>query len=940
MTPVEGGQTRRYSSGQFITRHIGEFIVKASADGHEAEARLTVIRDDEYTRTALLRKPANQRTEAENQQYQEWLASGALVTRRVDSRDPQTINPTGTISENDDRFHGPSDTTEPAFLAPPLGWDSGDWSAADDRINWVGRPNGSAEDARAGNGNFNFVAPAVSLPGRGIDVNLNLHYNSRIWSESGTQMKYDADSGFPAPGWSLGFGRLYFPAYPAGCIPVAPDGTRRSTQGNSTYYSSGGVTSHDYEGNTTDGSLIDYQCSYFSYGGYTSVIGTTLHPDGTVITYGAGTTQLFPTKITDAKGNWIQITYKNNAGPEIDTITDTLGRTIVFNYDSSDRLINITGPGYNGTTRTFLRLHYLTKTLSYDFGMMTTSVPDSTPDLIDAIYYPTSDTGYWLPDASYSTYGMLAKVTAQRGMGWSGSSGTQGTVTPGTMTKEDTYNYPMDTTASGTLSDAPGYSTLTEDWADNDTPTYTPCAGSNTYKAVTCYSISNGADEVITVTRPDGSKSKQTSYNTGTYEKGMWYQTEILNPSNTLLDKTRVYIEEGDYSSPRTTKVQHTDDSSQTTTTDIAYGSVYNQVNSQKEFGYSSPTLYREKKFTYENGTSYVNRHIFNLPKTIEDYDGSSNRLTRTELNYDQSTLVAATDIVQHDETYDPYTDHMYEDMPCIEGTAPHCTMFTWYSVYDSSTLARGDLTSVTTYETVTNSSATGAITHDYTYDIAGNQRTASTDCCQEISTEYSTATQFSRPDSMTRGSSNPSSPDRVTQTVTYDTNTTLPTSVEDYNGNDTTMTYDAISRPLVTTLNSGAKTTITYNDSALSRTELVQKSSGEGSGTVSNSTSYFNGRGQVNKSTYQAGTSNHNATSIKYDVMGRQWKASRPYDTGSSPSDWSESAYDYLSRVTSQTAPDGSTTTVSYSPTAPSSASSNVGSTVITSDAWDASVG
>ena len=63
---------------------------------------------------------------------------------------------------------------------------------------------------------------------------------------------------------------------------------------------------------------------------------------------------------------------------------------------------------------------------------------------------------------------------------------------------------------------------------------------------------------------------------------------------------------------------------------------------------------------------------------------------------------------------------------------------------------------------------------------------------------------------------------------------------------------------------------------------------------------------GQANKSTYQGGTSNHNATSIKYDVMGRQGQVSRPYDTGSSPSDWSEIAYDYLGRATTQTAPDG----------------------------------
>lgn len=542
-------------------------------------------------------------------------------------------------------------------------------------------------------------------------------------------------------------------------------------------------------------------------------------------------------------------------------------------------------------------------------------------------------------------------------MSWTGSSGTQGTVTAGTMTKLDTYNYPMDTTTSGTLSDAPMYSNLTENWEGNDTPTYTPCAGANTSNAVTCYSISSpggGADEVLTVVRPDGSKSKQTSYTGSGYNGGMWYQTEILNPSNTVLDKTKIYMASGAYSSPRTTKIEHTDDKSgtpQTSTTEFSYGSVYNQVTAQKEYGYSGTTLYREKRFTYENSTNYTYRHIFNLPKTVEDYDGSGNRLTRTEYSYDQYSLVAASGIVHHEDSFDPHTSETVEGEPCLEWSdpdecptsfgslslAPECICLIWsqVSAYIPETAYRGDLTSITTYETVTNSTLSGAITHDYTFDIAGNQRTASTDCCQQIETVYSTATQFSLPDSMTRGSSNPSSPDRITQSFSYDTYSLVRTGVTDYNGLTATMTYDAISRPLVTTLNSGAKTTFTYNDSALSRTELVQKSTAEGGGTVSNSTSYFNGRGQVNKTTYQAGTSNHNATSIKYDVMGRQWKVSRPYDTGSSPSDWSESSYDYLGRVTSQTAPDGSVNSINYNPSAPSNASSNVGRTVISSDAW-----
>ncbi len=904
VSQIDGESIEQYRSGIFNTTRAGRFVIKAASEGREAQAVLTVVDDPQYAVTSVLRKRDTERTEAERQQIERWREGGAITSTPVDSRratpivqEPESLGAKRKLADPN------------SSLSDPLGWDGGNWSAADDRNNWVGRPAGSAEDARAGNGNFTFAAPVASLGGRGLDVDLNMYYNSRVWSKAGTEMLYNADAGYPAAGWTLGLGKMYYYGLSGGCMLVSPDGTRRSFAGSNNLYNQNGLYYHWFEGNTTDGSLIKYGCQYYSYGGSTSVWGWAMFPDGKTMLFGNGTDQLFPYEITDANGNYIQVQYKNGVGPEIDVIWDTLGRGLGFHYDSSDRLINVTGAGYNGATRTFLRLHYLTKTLGYNFGSMSVSVPDSTPDLIDAIYYSTTDTGYWLPDAAYSTYGMLAKIEAWRGMSWSGSSGTQGTVsiTSGTLTKTDSYNYPMDTTASGTLSDAPTYSTLTEDWAGNDTSA-----------AVTSYSVSGGggsSDEVITVVRPDGSKSKQTSYSNGSYNNGMWFQTEILSPSNAVLDKTKIYMAQGAFSSPRTTKIEHTDDKSgtpQTTITEFSYGSLYNQVSSRKEYGYAYPTLFREQRYTYENGSSYTNRNILNLVTSVEDYDGSGNRLTRTEYGYDASSLEAASGITHFSAYHDPYD-----------------------GAWDSANAYRGDLTSVTTYETVTNSSATGAITHDYTYDIAGNQRTASTDCCQQIETVYSTATQFSLPDSMTRGSSNPSSPDRITQSFSYDTYSLVRTGVTDYNGLTATMTYDAISRPLVTTLNSGAKTTVTYNDSALSRTELVQKSTAEGSGTVSNSTSYFNGRGQVNKSTYQAGTSNHNATSIKYDVMGRQWKVSRPYDTGSSPSDWSESSYDYLGRVTTQTAADGSTNIVNYAPTAPSNASSNVGSTVLTSDAW-----
>ena len=50
----------------------------------------------------------------------------------------------------------------------------------------------------------------VRLPGRGLDLALELTYNSRLWHKAGNEIYFDIDAeqaGFPL-GWSLGFGKL------------------------------------------------------------------------------------------------------------------------------------------------------------------------------------------------------------------------------------------------------------------------------------------------------------------------------------------------------------------------------------------------------------------------------------------------------------------------------------------------------------------------------------------------------------------------------------------------------------------------------------------------------------------------------------------------------------------------------------------------------------
>lgn len=64
------------------------------------------------------------------------------------------------------------------------------------------------EAAAVGNSNFQLKVPVVRLPGRGFDLALDLTYNSRLWHRADQRIYFDIDDDWPAPGWSLGFGKL------------------------------------------------------------------------------------------------------------------------------------------------------------------------------------------------------------------------------------------------------------------------------------------------------------------------------------------------------------------------------------------------------------------------------------------------------------------------------------------------------------------------------------------------------------------------------------------------------------------------------------------------------------------------------------------------------------------------------------------------------------
>ena len=491
---VDAGAAPR---GTFTARRHGNFKVTAEAAGQTATVKVKVVEGKHPKKDD---KPIDVKTSSSRDLPPEELAK--LTKDKSKSGSSGAGRAPGTKLAHA-RKNAPA--AAPYFLAPEWGPDNY-WSA-DDPGNTIGDPPATPTDGGAGSGNFQMTAPVLSLPARGMDIPLALAYNSRLWNKAGSSITYDIDRDWPAPGWSLGFGKIVGLGVYIGGMIIDADGTRHSYTGNITVYNWGTY----FTGHTTDGSFIDY--TYWSGTGGAITSATATFPNGTTIYYNVqGTGAVYPSSIVDANGNYITISYVNNQGPRIHTIVDTMGRAITFHYDSLNRLTAIAAPGLSGGTRTLVRLHYTQLALGYSFSGLSANVRDSYPYVIDAIYFPSTGSGYWFD--TYSTYGMLKKISERRGMTFSGpapvppgQSTDQGTITAGQITREEVYNYPLNTgDTSGTqasgLTDAPTYTSCTETWTSD---------GTNFDSATTTYEVhQNTSPRTVKITLPNGTSTTQS----------------------------------------------------------------------------------------------------------------------------------------------------------------------------------------------------------------------------------------------------------------------------------------------------------------------------------------------------------------------------------------------------------------------------------------------
>ncbi|MGH9905040.1 MAG: hypothetical protein ACRD8U_05570, partial [Pyrinomonadaceae bacterium] len=658
-----------------------------------------------------------------------------------------------------------------------------------DPLNAVGAPPGNTTPGAGtrgaaietietpGSANFMFNLGVVGLPGRGFDLNFGLTYNSRIWTKSlgsPTEMTYNMDGGWIAPGFIAGYG--YLDDQSEGSIKQFmirdPAGTRHRMVNNP-------VGSDTYE--SDDGTFIKLTVNGAQV---TQAVAT--YPAGIQMRYSVGDAssvpRYYPTQITDRNGNFIAIAYAGDAGrgPKIDSIQDTLARYVRFKYVGND-LIAITAPGLTGQPdRPVMRFYYenisgLNQTGLFQSGIVVNAPPGGTARVIKYIYLPNATEtgnahiGYRY---DYSAYGMMFKITQSRGMTISTAADdyTQaGTVTAeGTLAAQTTYNY-QGTPAN--LSDAPFYTTRTDDWA-----------GRTSVQPVYTFSVDQ-ATGLSTVAALDGTITETHSIVSSGFDDGLINRTTSKIGSTVLSDTVFDWEQSSTQgNNPRLTQVRITNEAGQTKAVVFTYdaSTPFNNVShvSERDLttnGSVSATELRSTETTYVTNSNYTNRGLIRLPSIVKVFPGgSSNPFARTDYLYDEFSLAGAPGITMH---------------------------------ADPGASVRGNLTRTRTYPEIANLS--NFIDHTSTYDIAGNVITAQLDCCQQRTFTYSSNYFHAYVTAVTTGSG-----PTLTTSATYDLNTGLTGVVTDENAQQTSFSYFVDSlRPEHVDFADGGRVTYTYND-------------------------------------------------------------------------------------------------------------------------------
>ena len=520
------------------------------------------------------------------------------------------------------------------------------------RLDPLNRTGGAGEDPLSRN--FNWSLPLVGLPGRsGLNLGLSLSYNSlATWTKSGSQIAFNQDHGFPAPGFRLGFPVIQTAFYNSQAqkdafLMITPSGARVELRriGSSSLYQS------------VDSSYLLLDASTM----------TLKSPDGTQLSYELHGGEFQCTQIKDRNGNLITVNYDDLG--RIDKVIDTLGREVKFNYAANGDLTYIkqswTVNGQNAT-HTWATFTYADLPLQTNFGslQMIGAQNGSSVRVLTSVKLP--DQSHF--DFEYTSWGQVWKVSSYA------------TETNDHLLNYRSYNLALDN--STPVDDCPRF-TERHDWAAN----WNRNASGVEQEAITFFAapvadswtLPDGTSQSglrAQVTQPQGLSHK--IYFAGTagtatgWQRGLPSLVETYDSANVRQRQSVTTWTQDDPNvgyllNPRVTETNVYDPVGNRARTRVDYasfslsdGTTCHYPQDTYEYGANGATVMRRTRTDYQMTSTYTDRRILGLPSASYVCDGAqgevscndssgSSLLSKVTLQYDEAGSIQGNDApIQH----------------------------------------------------------------------------------------------------------------------------------------------------------------------------------------------------------------------------------------------------------------------------------------------------
>jgi YD repeat-containing protein len=799
------------------------------------------------------------------------------------------------------------------------------------RLDPMNRTGGAGENPLSRN--FNWSVPLVGLPGRaGLDLGLSLSYNSLVWTKSGTNISFDDDRGFPSPGFRLGFPVIqaqYFNSQVGryAYMLITPNGDRVELRQVN--------TSTTYE--AADSSYLTLTVNTDN----TITVRTT---DGTQLSYEWKVSDYQCTKIKDRNGNFISINYVAGSG-RIDTVVDTLSRTIKFNYDTGSYLSSITQIWNQGSANeqnhewaSFIYNPALP--IQTNFSGVTNVGPanSSTLKVLTSVKLNNNSSRF---DFAYTSWGQVWKISNY--------------AADGDLLNYRAYNLrgsPL--LLTGTESDCPRF-TERHDWAENWNG---DIDGSpvTTEEVVTLFeqpinaSLPDGSLQTVTrakVVLPDGTYHsiyfagtvERTAGSAPAWQRGLPLVSDTFGRTDANSPITR----------QRSAATAWTQDD-----TNVAY-SLNPRVTETNIYDFNASEVVQNRKrtsMTYQS-VSFANGTTCRLPQDVYEYQANATTvLRRTHTDYNLAatyTDLRIIGLVSEKRLYeiDPNTQvetlmsrigYTYDGQDSIQGTdAPVQHDNTNYNASFFS--GRANLRIVTRFDVNTSESTTSTIK----YNTAGSVVSSTNASGHTVYISYAdafaangTTLDAALPVPTLAYPTMVTDPGGFTSNVRYSydlgrptwTRTAQPNTTQNLPGPETKFAYDVFGRfERVTNLVNNAYTRYEYSSSQ-NRVDTYATIQAGMSEAHSFSIVDGHGRGIAKASDHPGSVGGFSGQLVLYDQMGRAIKTSNPTETSGSgtPTQWAatgddasagwhytQQTYDWKGRPLVTTNPDNTTKTASY---------------------------